>query len=104
MDKLVEEEIELEGNIKEQGVVSQEGLDAYGIEESSFLYTANELFEDAQLLFEDDTCQENVAQTCSQLTKAPLKKPRHPNEQAKSMEGNMHPCKNKVPDKVDALI
>ena len=69
MDELVEEEIELEENVEEQEVVSKEDLVVSGLEDSSFLYSTYEAFEDAQLLFEDDNCQENVVQTHSKLKK-----------------------------------
>lgn len=76
MDELVEEQIELEENLEEQEIVLQEDLDASGLEYSSFLFTIDEVFKDGQLLFEDDTCQENVVQTRSQLTKVPLSGPK----------------------------
>ena len=80
IDKPFEEQMEMEESLEEHKTVLQEDLDASGLEDSPFLFTTNEAFEDAQLLFEDDTYQENTVQTCSKVTKAPLKGPRNPNE------------------------
>jgi hypothetical protein len=69
--------------MEEHEPISQKDLDAFGLEDSSFIYTTAKEFEDEQILFEEYTCKKNVVQTRSQLTKAPLKGPRQPNEQAK---------------------
>ena len=74
MDELVEEQIGLEENLEEQEIVLQEDLEAFGLEDSSFLFTTDEAFKDAQLLFKDDIYQENVLQTCSQLNKVRVTK------------------------------
>ena len=76
MDELVEENVELEDNLEEQEITLQEDLVDSRFEDSSFLFTIDEMFEEGQLLLEHDTCQENVLQTCSELTKAPLKGPK----------------------------
>ena len=35
-------------------------LDAFGFEDSSFLFNSDEVLEEEKILLEDDTCQEDV--------------------------------------------
>ena len=88
----------------EQEIVLQEDLDAFGLKDSSFLFTTYEVLEYPHILFEDDTYKENVVQTRSQLTKSPLKGPRKPNEQENIVQSNLCPSSSKAPNKVNISV
>lgn len=70
MDEQVEEQVELEYNLEEYEGILYEYLYSFGFQEYSFFLTIDEFFEE-ELPLEEDTCQENLVQTRSQITRAP---------------------------------
>ena len=60
MDEPIEDQAKLDEKLQYHEAILWEDLDASRFEDSSFLFTINEILEEEKNPLEDDTCQDNV--------------------------------------------